>query len=83
MVSTKSSNVHKLQLFQQRAELECHIKAERGHEEVDKLEVEWVSGERERENGTDSVRLSAWQCRKMLAIFLDRFPFKDRAPRGC
>lgn len=33
--------------------------------------------------GTVSVRLSTLQWGKMQAIYLDRFPFKAGAPRGC
>lgn len=33
--------------------------------------------------GTVSVRLSSLQWGKMQAIYLDRFPFKAGAPRGC
>lgn len=36
-----------------------------------------------RGNATVNVRLSTLWWGKMQAIFLDRFPFKAGAPRGC
>ena len=36
-----------------------------------------------RGNATVNVHLSTLQWGKMQAIFLDRFPFKAGAPRGC
>lgn len=68
--------------------LECHRKAERkivglvgwrGWGDVGKPELLMC----ERGNATVNVHLSTLRRGKMQAIFLDRFPFKAGAPRGC